>query len=69
MKLIIKGWTFEGASGNPTPPQLVELLEYHYPSTDARAMPLMAALRNGAGTRLGQIPELCDKFKIPYEQV
>lgn len=67
MKLVLKGWTFEGSYSEKCSPELIEVLENLFPSTDSRSMPLMAALRRGDGALFGQIPDLLDKFKVPYE--
>lgn len=68
MKLVIKGWTFEGNPSEVVSNELVEVVESFVSGVkDGRALPLMAALRHGAGAKLGQIPELLDRFKIPYE--
>lgn len=67
MKLILKGWEFQGDYREVISPQLLGVLESLFPATDARAMPLMAALRRGEGALFGQIPDLLDKFKVPHE--
>ena len=68
MKLIINGWQFDGGYSEPCSPELVSVLEAIFPSTDSRNLPLMAALRRGDGAKFGQVPDLLDRFKVPYEQ-
>lgn len=69
MKLILKGWEFTGEYREPISHELTACLESIFPSTDSRAMPFMAAVRKGNGLLFGQVPNLLDKFKVPYEMV
>lgn len=65
MRIIIQGQQFDGSYTDIVPPALIAAVESTKAWNDPLLAPLMAALRQYP--KFGQVMEILDKFKVPYD--